>query len=811
MVMQMPHPVEVNAQIAERINSAYDPQAKQYIRDLHKKVMRGVMSDRKKREIERARIGPTPAPTYAPNIDIMTFPGAPGSKAGPALKSNSRQVKGHTSSQGMERLRFMSRLEVSHGVRGNGEAEIEIGGLFEREEAERRATRARRRYLDEKPVKLHSEKELHQRNMEMAILEAHGHSKYELGRDYIPDKPIVYDSERQKFSVESDSWNSEIESDLAYTSDWQCPVCNEPWEYVYGWCRFCGEERLKKGEGPRYDLDPYPYPHGNPAWHADAAVSLLNRILDQNFTDFDMSIPNLPKQIIVSKTCVRLGACGVGYMYLRLAAHPWFQEERGLLLQEAADLISYGQDLWATVAYDESMMSEYGAGLWDGLAGRVYVETIFHLETGDFVEAEACMETLISMARFVSTDMCSQDTYHDGRAGFLFALTDLLFRTTHRKEENTSKQIQSCTKGLGVPPTSSESSKHRSRDVEMLESAIEKVARKILDRGKEFVWDYSIELTPLIWPANKDMHMFLGLERGTMGCLHALLHVPPSILDRADPEWRHDINQTLQFVLMHQVYTDPAYTNATAYPEAAKPGIEQPLPAIKFHDATSSILKDGGGIGEIYRAGEEEEMPPQFHRFGFEADELPPEQTVNRTYQNLGEGSGGAVFLFLQARRVLGDPGDTFLNAARKAGDAVWERGLIRQGMGIIKGVSGNAYAFLALARAEEDEDKSNLWIQRARLFGAFMVNWETELPKPMRKLSLEFSRTAWYETSVPGCLMEGYGSGVLLLVDLEDPKNARAPLVEPTLWPHVFPRSTAPRLAQMEPRLVPPRASRRN
>eukprot|EP00954_Amorphochlora_amoebiformis_P006689 523520-Amorphochlora_amoeboformis.AAC.1 len=90
--------------------------------------MRGVMSDRKKREIERARIGPTPAPTYAPNIDIMTFPGAPGSKAGPALKSNSRQVKGHTSSQGMERLRFMSRLEVSHGVRGNGEAEIEIGG-----------------------------------------------------------------------------------------------------------------------------------------------------------------------------------------------------------------------------------------------------------------------------------------------------------------------------------------------------------------------------------------------------------------------------------------------------------------------------------------------------------------------------------------------------------------------------------------------------------------------------------------------------------------------------------------------------------
>ena len=51
----------------------------------------------------------------------------------------------------------------------------------------------------------------------------------------------------------------------------------------------------------------------------------------------------------------------------------------------------------------------------------------------------------------------------------------------------------------------------------------------------------------------------------------------------------------------------------------------------------------------------------------------------------------------LTAHKVWGGDTDKYLTAARKAGDLIWQRGLIKKGPGLCHGVAGNGYAFLHL------------------------------------------------------------------------------------------------------------------
>lgn len=62
-----------------------------------------------------------------------------------------------------------------------------------------------------------------------------------------------------------------------------------------------------------------------------------------------------------------------------------------------------------------------------------------------------------------------------------------------------------------------------------------------------------------------------------------------------------------------------------------------------------------------------------------------------------------AVGNFLIRLQVLGR--QEYLDAAVRAGSAVWESGLLRKGPGICHGVSGNGYAFLALFRCTGNEE----------------------------------------------------------------------------------------------------------
>jgi lantibiotic modifying enzyme len=45
--------------------------------------------------------------------------------------------------------------------------------------------------------------------------------------------------------------------------------------------------------------------------------------------------------------------------------------------------------------------------------------------------------------------------------------------------------------------------------------------------------------------------------------------------------------------------------------------------------------------------------------------------------------------------QVFGDAG--YLQAAQRAGEVVWQRGLLKKGPGLCHGVAGNAYALLRL------------------------------------------------------------------------------------------------------------------
>jgi hypothetical protein len=50
--------------------------------------------------------------------------------------------------------------------------------------------------------------------------------------------------------------------------------------------------------------------------------------------------------------------------------------------------------------------------------------------------------------------------------------------------------------------------------------------------------------------------------------------------------------------------------------------------------------------------------------------------------------------------QVLGD--QAYLSAAERAGELVWQRGLLKKGPGLCHGVSGNAYALARLYKTTQ-------------------------------------------------------------------------------------------------------------
>ncbi|KAG8230828.1 hypothetical protein J437_LFUL010225 [Ladona fulva] len=129
-------------------------------------------------------------------------------------------------------------------------------------------------------------------------------------------------------------------------------------------------------------------------------------------------------------------------------------------------------------------------------------------------------------------------------------------------------------------------------------------------------------------------------------------------------------------------------------------------------------------------------------------------------------GAPGAVHLYCLAYEVFGD--QRYLDAAKKCGDVVWQRGLLRKGYGICHGVAGNAYTFLALHQTLNrsqakglGEAKDVLNLYRACRFAEWCTTFNQHQERTPDR---------------PYSLFEGLAGTIYFMNDLQDPMEARFP-----------------------------------
>lgn len=119
-------------------------------------------------------------------------------------------------------------------------------------------------------------------------------------------------------------------------------------------------------------------------------------------------------------------------------------------------------------------------------------------------------------------------------------------------------------------------------------------------------------------------------------------------------------------------------------------------------------------------------------------------------------GASGTIYVMAKAYLIYKD--QRFYDACVKAGDIVWQKGLLRKGPGICHGVGGNGYVFLLLHRLTGDEK----YLYRAKMFADFMT-------------TDEFIRDARLPDN-PESLYEGTAGTVCFLADLLVPDKAEFP-----------------------------------
>jgi len=109
------------------------------------------------------------------------------------------------------------------------------------------------------------------------------------------------------------------------------------------------------------------------------------------------------------------------------------------------------------------------------------------------------------------------------------------------------------------------------------------------------------------------------------------------------------------------------------------------------------------------------------------------------------------------------------VEAAVKAGDVVWQRGLILKGNGLCHGIAGNAYTFLSLRRLTADASQ----LSRAQAFAAMLSHGP--LQEAIAKQPDSQRKVPGMPDS-PRSLLEGSAGVFCYLLDLADPDSAAFP-----------------------------------
>lgn len=123
-------------------------------------------------------------------------------------------------------------------------------------------------------------------------------------------------------------------------------------------------------------------------------------------------------------------------------------------------------------------------------------------------------------------------------------------------------------------------------------------------------------------------------------------------------------------------------------------------------------------------------------------------------------GAPSYILLLCKCVTIFDEPQRSdYLRRAKRLGNLVWSRGLLKKGVGLCHGISGNAYCFLTLYRAT----KESFWLKRARAFALFATR-----PEVLSKLE--------NIPDVPCSLFNGLAGCAVFVADLLHPTTASFP-----------------------------------
>ncbi|CAG9760832.1 unnamed protein product [Ceutorhynchus assimilis] len=119
-------------------------------------------------------------------------------------------------------------------------------------------------------------------------------------------------------------------------------------------------------------------------------------------------------------------------------------------------------------------------------------------------------------------------------------------------------------------------------------------------------------------------------------------------------------------------------------------------------------------------------------------------------------GAPGFLYMYCEAYRAFGDT--HYLYAAEKCADVIWFRGIVKKGYSLCHGVAGNAYCFLEMFQTT----KAERHLYRAIKFAEYCLEYTKDREEcvPDRPVSL----------------YEGISGPMYLLLDIQDPVNAKFP-----------------------------------
>lgn len=210
---------------------------------------------------------------------------------------------------------------------------------------------------------------------------------------------------------------------------------------------------------------------------------------------------------------------------------------------------------------------------------------------------------------------------------------------------------------------------------------------------------------------------YMGAAHGLMGILFVMLHDARLVQQHGE-----DIRASLAYIASHEANAPGCSSAGGHYPTRAS--VAPPDPRVD----------DGEG------------------------------RSPGKTLVHWCHGAPGAVFLWCKAYEVFRDP--EYLALAQRAGEVVWQLGLLRKGHGLCHGISGNAYALLAVHRATAlavangcaasgngNGGGDPRWLHRARQFAAFTHSAE--------------GRSVYDTPDRPLSLFEGRAGLLCLLADL--------------------------------------------